>query len=198
MEIADYRNEPNYDGWASMDSWPLKCGIDLIAAHMSEQMKSSSQEFDNYFEDNKNILTRIVTLGINNGNLCCVKYDWIFPEVEESVFSSINTIVDKSDFLRFIKDRGFPVHRTLWESVRPEEAKEPKLRSEQETKLICQGIAIALWNMNPDMTITDMANQELLLTKGGGKMYSEKTRRGWVSDVDTRPEEKKTGPKRQQ
>lgn len=199
MKIADYLNEPNYAGWASMDSWPLKCGIDLIAAHMAKEANSPPDDFDKNIKDNNKLVFKIVMLGINSGKLKCDIFDWFVPELDdESIFSSLNSFVAKDEFLRFVEDRGLPVHSTLWESVRPAEAKEAKLRPEQEAKFVCQGVAIALWNTNPDMTITDMANEELLLSKGGGNMYSEKTRKDWVSEVDPRPKEKKTGPKRQQ
>lgn len=117
--------------------------------------------------------------------------------VEQHYSLNLGTVYfHKDDFLACLKEAALTLGDDLWAAVKP---KLPaKLRPEQETRLICQGIAIALWDANPEMTSTDMAKNHLILKEGGGSVYTEKTRYVWVSDVDPRPEEKKTGPKRQQ
>lgn len=195
MQIVDNLNKPNYAGWAQMNLWPLDCAIELIAASLvKEFMEDEGLKFYEEFNNSKKFVQRTVNIGIFNKELDCQFYKWKTDSPDEPNTSYINTFVGKDAFLRFVKDRGLPVHEDLWRSVRPK-GSERKLRPEQEAKLICQGIAIALWDSNPDMTIAEMIKQEVLLEKGGGNCYIEDTIRGWVSEVDPRPSEKKTGPK---
>lgn len=66
-------------------------------------------------------------------------------------------------------------------------------RGEIETKAMCQGVAITLWDMNPEMRIAHVSEHELFL-KVGGSNYSENTRRAWAREVA--PESIKSKPGR--
>jgi hypothetical protein len=72
-----------------------------------------------------------------------------------------------------------------------------KLRPDQLAKIKCQAIAQTLWSLIPDMTIEDMKRHPAILEFGDGKNYPGKnTIRDWLSEVDPRPDELKTGPKK--
>lgn len=100
----------------------------------------------------------------------------------------------RDQFLACLKESGMDIGEDLWAEVKPKDG-EVRLKSNQEAKLICQGMAIALWDANPEMTIAEMAEQIVILEAGGGQAYGVKTRRGWLSEVDPRPDSEKTGPK---
>ncbi len=70
------------------------------------------------------------------------------------------------------------------------------LRSSQKAKLKCQAIAQTLWHLNPKLKIEEIAKNHAIQEYGDGKMYRGKnTLRDWVSEVDPRPKEVKTGPR---
>ncbi len=71
-----------------------------------------------------------------------------------------------------------------------------KLRKEQIAKIRCQALAKYLWHLNPHMTIEEMKTHSAIQEYGDGQYYKGKnTVRGWLSEVDPRPEDQKTGPK---
>jgi len=72
-------------------------------------------------------------------------------------------------------------------------ASEKKPRNNQIAKKVCQGIAQTLWKADPDMTIAAMLDREEIREYGGAKFYEDKTIRSWLSAVDPRPPEKKSG-----
>lgn len=64
-------------------------------------------------------------------------------------------------------------------------------------KLVCQGIARALWDIYPNMTLKEMTNQRAIQIYGNGSQYKDpKTLPGWLSEVDPRPEDQRRGPKK--
>jgi len=64
-------------------------------------------------------------------------------------------------------------------------------------KLVCQGIARTLWDINPKMTLKDMTNHKAIQVYGNGCQYKDpKTLPGWLSEVDPRPEDQRRGPKK--
>lgn len=66
-------------------------------------------------------------------------------------------------------------------------------RREQIDKQICQGIARTLWGEYPDLTIQALIKHPAIRKNGNGAQYKEKTLRGWLSEVDPRSAEAKTG-----
>lgn len=115
---------------------------------------------------------------------------------QEFVLYANNLYFHKDNFVACLKELDLNLSDNLWDAVKQDVP--TKIRSNRESKLVCQGIAHALWVANPEMTIAEMANQQLIMEKGGGSNFSEKARREWVSEVDPRPKDKKTGPKSQQ
>ncbi|HNA29046.1 MAG TPA: hypothetical protein PLQ64_07095 [Thiobacillaceae bacterium] len=64
----------------------------------------------------------------------------------------------------------------------PENA--PALKASQADKLVCQGIARALWDIDPVMTIADMCKHKAIQQYGNGRHYKGKdTLRNWLSEV---------------
>ncbi len=63
--------------------------------------------------------------------------------------------------------------------------------------MICQAIARTLWDVHPYLTIEDMKKHKAIQIYGNGRAYSGKnTLRDWLSPVDPRPPETKTGRKK--
>jgi hypothetical protein len=60
----------------------------------------------------------------------------------------------------------------------------PVLRASQTDKLVCQGIARALWDIDPVMTIASMTKHKAIQQYGNGRLYKGKdTLRNWLSEV---------------
>jgi hypothetical protein len=73
--------------------------------------------------------------------------------------------------------------------------KENTPRAEQFTRARVQALAKYLWSMNPEMTITEIAEHEAIfnLKITGAKGYTLDTIKKWVAAVDPRAPEKKRG-----
>jgi len=71
--------------------------------------------------------------------------------------------------------------------------KEASPRKSAFAKAKCQAVALTLWESSPDMTIADLLKQHEIQEYGGAKYYSSKVVGSWISEVDKRPPEKKTG-----
>lgn len=67
-----------------------------------------------------------------------------------------------------------------------------KRRDDWQDKQDCQAIAKKLWEENPDMTIADLLRAPQL-NSYARKYKDKKTVRNWLSKVDPRSKEKKTG-----
>ncbi len=70
---------------------------------------------------------------------------------------------------------------------------EKKLRPSQMARTLCRAIANTLWNIYPQMNITEMCRHEAIKKYGNGGHYSGKAVRGWITDLDPRPPEEKKG-----
>ncbi|MGH8403837.1 MAG: hypothetical protein ACRESO_10630, partial [Gammaproteobacteria bacterium] len=70
---------------------------------------------------------------------------------------------------------------------------DPPLRAEQLDKAACQGIARTLWDSDPTLTIQALSTHPAIQRHGNGAHYKEKTLRKWLSEVDPRSLEAKTG-----
>ena len=67
-------------------------------------------------------------------------------------------------------------------------------RDDEINKQICQGIARALWEIDPQIHPAHMAKHRAILKYGNGGIYKdEDTVRGWINDVDPLKKERKTG-----
>jgi len=80
------------------------------------------------------------------------------------------------------------------EADKEEEKDGKQLRPNQIHRQLCQVVAQTLWDIYPSMTIVDMMRHKAIREYGGGGYYSpEKTLRKWLSEVDPRTKEQKTG-----
>jgi hypothetical protein len=61
--------------------------------------------------------------------------------------------------------------------------KKPKLRPNQRHKIKCRELAELHWQENPETTIADIAFSGDIIAACDGKMYAEKTIRGWIKDL---------------
>lgn len=70
-------------------------------------------------------------------------------------------------------------------------------RNSKFDSMICQAIARTLWDQYPDMTIEDMKKHKAIQIYGNGRAYLGKnTLRDWLSEVDPRDPETKSGRKK--
>lgn len=73
------------------------------------------------------------------------------------------------------------------------ESKPSRLKPNQLDKQVCQAVARTLWHIQPQLTIADIIAHQAIQRFANGAQYVEKTLRGWISEVDERPEEQKRG-----
>jgi hypothetical protein len=97
------------------------------------------------------------------------------------------------DELEHLLKTESPKQETATQEVTPPAAASSNPRQSQLDKVACQAIARTLWKATPDMTIADMAKTEDIQKFGHAACYTDKTVRGWLSGVDIRPPEMKTG-----
>lgn len=64
-----------------------------------------------------------------------------------------------------------------------------RLRNSQRHRERCRAIASMLWDQNPNLTQADIIRHDQINKYGcENKVYTEKNIRGWISDLDPRPE----------
>lgn len=67
-------------------------------------------------------------------------------------------------------------------------------RDDEINKQLCQGIARALWDIDPQIHPAHMAKHQAILRYGNGALYKdEDTVRGWINEVDPMKKGRKTG-----
>jgi hypothetical protein len=105
--------------------------------------------------------------------------------------------VDPKEFICFLNKHNYFMPHDFKTFIGKEEKSIPLTEREQNTiaKNVCQGIAKTLWDINPEMTITDMCLHSAIQNYGDGKLFGlDTTLHRWLSEVD--PRKKKTGPKK--
>jgi len=120
---------------------------------------------------------------INHNLTTPEKNKWLIP------LTSILDFVDFDDLLENQKKQH----------AEDREAKEEptKLRHNQLAKKIVQAIATMFWQIDRTFTITDIINSKPIQENADAARYSKKTLRRWVTEVDPRDANEKTGrPKR--
>jgi len=142
----------------------------------------------------KNVITKALKQAVSNGSL--------ISNLQITHESPDNTRIERIDWntIRIRRkelEKWFELRDAkppfLYREARNNKASN-KPRPSQIAKAVCQGIARTLWKANPNMTIADMLKREEIQEYGGAAHYSaEKTVRPWLSDVDTRPTNKKSG-----
>lgn len=100
------------------------------------------------------------------------------------------------------RDKRMEVPAALLEAMglapaEPEEA-EPLNRQSQLDRELCRAIARTLWDEYPQMNITHMARHRSIKLYGNGGQYKLDTLKGWIRDLDPRPEGSKGGRPRKE
>jgi hypothetical protein len=68
------------------------------------------------------------------------------------------------------------------------------LRNSQIDKLLVQAVAKTLWDIDPDMNISQLARHKAIQVYANGGLYTGKhTLRNWISEVDPRADGEKRG-----
>ena len=130
-----------------------------------------------------------------------VEFDWIgiwYPEI----LSEIGLIlVDPVGCIIWAREKKLKLSETVIAFINDIEINEEvkqnppkKLRPNQEDKIRCRAIAQTLWDIYPEMNISEMCNHRAIQVFGNGKQYEGKdTIRNWIKDLDPRPEDKRIG-----
>lgn len=110
----------------------------------------------------------------------------VLDELFVGLYNVFNWAVEQSPKIDF---PDFIVPEWAWtnkgEGEKPKEQIEVKNRRPHEEaldKAHCQGAAIALWNLHPDMPIAQVSEHQAYLM-AGGKNYSDTTRYKWAREV---------------
>lgn len=198
-------NKADYKSWVLCPIWSLEEGVQLLSGlEPIHNVKDALRNRLERGERGREIITRL-EIGERSIKAETLKVEGDYhPALWACELYPVT-------FLKWVESNGWEIPGELagiLNSSEPEpepEQPEPvedkrgsvvhkKPRNNQISKAVCQGIAKTLWKANPEMTIADMLKQHEVLEYGGAKHYSlEKTVRPWLSEVDPRPPEKKTG-----
>jgi len=192
-------NKADYENWVLRPVWSLEEGIQLLLGiepiHNVVGSLRRIQGADGFKQE---IITRL-DIGERSIKAGTLKVDGDYHPAHWACELYPTT------FLKWAKSNGWEIPDELTgllnipepdpvEEKREATVREVKPRNSQIAKAVCQGIAKTLWEANPDMTIADMLKRDEVLEYGGAKYYNlEKTVRPWLSKVDPRLPEKKTG-----
>lgn len=179
----------DYEWWTKQDLWRVHAAISLILGQEPKEdddvweyaISSGSQ-----FSKNKQMFEASVA---KNEDLIIYeknKKDFLLHWVKPSVF------------LSWVQKKNLEIPNDLVGLIGGCEEDIPQMeekkRPNQMDKLICQAIARTLWDIYPHMTIEDMRKHHAIQTYGNGKHYQGKnTLRDWLSEVDPRSTNEKTG-----
>jgi hypothetical protein len=190
-----------WEYWLSKKVWPARLAVQLITDYIKwtrgwfptddspEVNRSIHIAIERQMNDEalKDIFLKR-TVSIDG-------YDEDGEWIEGALNLDASDVVPKK-FIEWIYAKGYPVPYELKAFIGVVE-KGPALSVKAEERLdrlVCQGIAKALWDIYPKMTIDDMQFHKAIQLYGGGKGYrGEGTLRRWLREVD--PREIKTGPK---
>lgn len=108
-------------------------------------------------------------------------------EAQRMIEALGNLYFDKNN-VEGIEDTFFPARpkksNTFAEPDKPKPAdKHPRARHKKQAR----AVAIDLWNKHPAMTVPEMIEHDEIImvsTKGNGKLYSEKTVKSWIKDLN--------------
>ena len=70
---------------------------------------------------------------------------------------------------------------------------QPQPRTSRIDKESVQAVALTLWEIDHSLTISALAQHPSVLRFANGGLYEERTLHQWISKVDPRPKEQKTG-----
>jgi hypothetical protein len=138
----------------------------------------------------KNVITKALKQSVLNGNLIStLQINDESPDNQPIDWQAIR--IQRNELEKWFESRDQNPPFLYSEARNQKGGSKP--RHSQIAKAVCQGIARTLWKANPDMTIADMLKREEILEYGEAKHYQGKTVHAWLSPVDPRPTDKKTG-----
>jgi len=196
-------NQINVDKWAKKDLWTLWEGIFLLLGkepNLSILLSIVENKYNNSeFSIKFNNLSEIIEASIRRKLLKVYKREinLLFNHVIPSIFlewaQEKNLLNDQLNSILLERNQ----HEMIFQkelSNPPAKSIEKKLRPCQINKIACQTIARILWAEDPNKKIADIIKHPYILKIGNGNYYKGKnTLRDWVSEVDPRPADQKTG-----
>lgn len=198
-------NKIDISKWIKKDLWVLWEGIFLLLGAEPDRSRFLKKEQDRYgspkFWNKFDEIAGIAKASIDRNLLSVFSWppNFLFCEIIPSVF--LEWAQNKEllhDQLELIFQKRNEQEHSIQQNSHHDQSTEDKngkkLRSSQEAKIACQAIARTLWDSHPDMTIEAMKSHPAILKHGHGEYYQGKnTLRDWLSEVDPRSKDKKTG-----
>ncbi|AOU26017.1 TPA: hypothetical protein P5J75_001958 [Legionella pneumophila] len=198
-------NKIDINKWIKKDLWVLWEGIFLLLGVEPDRSRFLRNEQDRYgapgFWNKFDEIADIAKASINRNLLRVFSRppNLLFCEIIPSTFLEWAQKKELlNDQLESIFQRRNEYEHSIEQDAHHVEVSgneiEKKLRPSQKAKIACQAIARVLWDSHPTMTIEEMKVHPAILKHGYGSYYSGKnTLRDWLSEVDPRPKNKKTG-----
>lgn len=198
-------NKIDVSKWIKKDLWVLWEGIFLLLEVEPDKSRFLRNEQDRYgaprFWNKFDEIADMAKASIDRDLLSVFSCppNFLFCEVIPSIFlewaqkkellnDQLNSIFQKRN------EQECSIQQRAYDAQFTEGKIEKKLRPSQEAKIACQAIARTLWDIHPDMTIEAMKSHPAILKYGHGSYYKGKnTLRDWLSEVDPRSKDKKTG-----
>jgi len=187
----------DFDYWKKADLWQVQEGVCLLLGiepklEMFIYRERYSHGYDsNGFWSKFDKIADIAKRSLHSGSL----------KIRSVVPNELYCDVQPVTFLKWAQQKNLNIPDELMlllqnaeneENILDTNSKAP--RQSQIVKAACQAVALTLWDIDPDMTIEDMKSHPAILKHAGGQHYSGKnTLRSWLSEVDPRPADKKTG-----
>lgn len=66
-------------------------------------------------------------------------------------------------------------------------------KNEIEDKAVCRAIALTLWEIDPDIHPSHLANSKAIQSYANGKLYDLETIKEWIADLDPQQKHRKPG-----
>lgn len=189
--------QADFDRWIKADSWQVQEGVCLLLGvepKMQMFLRDNRYQYGGDSAPFWREFDRIADFAkrsLNTGRLEILAF------VPNELYRDVSPVT----FLRWAQQKKLNIPDELMQLLQDAESEENAAddhakapRKSQIVKAACQAVALTLWDDNPDMTIEQMKSHPAILKHAGGQYYSGKnTLRDWLSEVDPRPADKKTG-----
>lgn len=198
--------EPDYSHYSRLVEVNLNTAAWLIAsAQLSGSKFESEDHYDKELSKLKKKVTSVLIQSVSNEEVTVsplidgetIMYDnyGVIGYASDKIYIRIKDLCSWAVAKRYYLPDELK-HLTVQGEVESQKTPEKTLRPNQIAKIKCQAIAQTLWQIYPKMTTEEMKKHPAILEFGGGKDFQGKnTLRDWLSEVDPRPDDKKTGPK---
>jgi hypothetical protein len=182
-----------FEYWLTKDIWTLEQGVFLLQNYYCHTRRWS--ESDDHGTVRKAYFDKIsdcIDKTIKPESLVSSAIDRTRgPEIRYSLEYSK---MDRVNFIRWAFDSGFEMPEEFLYEIG--EIEEVKPVNSNYNEFAAQAVAKLLWDIDPNMQTKEIAEHVAVTDYCKAGSFTEETRRRWISKVDPRRPEKKTGPKK--